>query len=269
MRSAVGQSFARKNKRMSDALVRLSGGLLAKKLYNSKKTLNSVIARIAASNVYVFMTLQHIFARGIRPVAEANARKVTWFDRRSTLFSARVSRMFLYRALAQAAVFGSGSPESGSDNWRGLLDSKGRGPAIERTMRSDVLLIRLGGFNVDDLEKGSRLVMKKLSKSAVRGGAYNLPSGVDSGERSNVVQHLLAVELAEARGGTDVDIPGEEGTTEGQAAADAEYESISTALKKEVEGSLLKTSALGGFTRKRAEKVNGKNTPAVAQLKAY
>lgn len=229
--------------------------------------LNSAIARVAASNAYVFVALQHIFARGIRLVAETNASKVTPFDRRSTLFSARAPRVFLFKALAQAAVFGSGSPESGADSWRGLLGYKGRGPAVERTRRYDVLLIRLGGFNVDDLEKGSRLMMKKLSKSAVRAGAYNSPSGVDGGGRSNVVQHLLAVELAEARGGTDVDIPGEEGAIEEQAVANKGYENI--APKKEVKGPLLKTSALDGSTRKCAEKINEKNIPATAQLKAY
>lgn len=82
-KSEVGRSAARGNKKVDAIFSRLLGRLAVGNLKSSKVlNLASTAVRIAASNIYVFMALQHTLRHGERPVSELNVNKLGGLDRR-------------------------------------------------------------------------------------------------------------------------------------------------------------------------------------------
>lgn len=109
----------------------------------------------------------------------------------------------MFRALAQASAFGG--VRLSKRGGRGAKVDKKKGSKVlgRKPVKDIVFLIRLGGFNVLDLEKGAKFMLKKFSKEGVRAGVYNAQSALIGAARVNAIQHLINAELAVAAKAAD------------------------------------------------------------------
>lgn len=62
-----------------------------------------------------------------------------------------------------------------------------------------VHLLRVGGFNLADLKKGSEFILRKFPLSSMYAAAFNIPSGAGDGGRETLLQKVLLREFAEGK----------------------------------------------------------------------